>query len=190
MFVSVFFYGKIERQKFGKGTGQMDSSLKNDIISVVAVNVVCFGFIIFTVFMQFGINIKVIKKVNAVPVDIGYVSETYYRRGYGSTNIPVCMVELKTDSDKFDSVWVEAKDFFKTDNEIMLKKKISAKESVKINIFYNPKKDEILGITKKGGTVLSLINDNNKLVRYGSVILVGVDLFVLSLMYSKYRRKK
>ena len=165
----------------------MNSSLKNDIISVLAVNIVFLGFIMLTVFLQFGTSIKSVRKVNAVPAEIGYASETFYRRGYGSTNIPVCMVRLETDSDKFDSVWVEAKDFYKTDNEVKLKKKIDAKESVKINIFYNPKTEEILGVTKKGASTFSLINDNNKLVRYGTVILVAVDLFVAGLIYSKHK---
>ena len=37
--------------------------MKTKILSVILVNIIITGFITFTVFMQFGINIKVLKKV-------------------------------------------------------------------------------------------------------------------------------
>lgn len=41
------------------------------------------GFIIFTVFMQFGTNIRVLKKVEVCPIDVSYLQDACYNRFMG-----------------------------------------------------------------------------------------------------------
>ena len=57
--------------------------MKTKILSVIIANIIIIGFIIFTVFMQFGTNIKVLKKVEVCPIDVSYSQDARYNRFYG-----------------------------------------------------------------------------------------------------------
>lgn len=46
--------------------------MKSNIISLAVTNVTAIGFIIFTIFARFGTHIEVIKRMELLPVSVGY----------------------------------------------------------------------------------------------------------------------
>ena len=167
--------------------------MKNSIISIVAVNIICIAFIAFTCFMRFGTNIKVIKDVDSVPVETGAIHKKRVRNGatFYNTQWKV-RIETPGNAD-FEPFWVDGVDTFGTNDQDKLKAIVNAKEHIRLNIFINPENGEILGVTHKGTSILSLFYHNNKLLRYGSFILLGVDVFAVILILTTGRsqsRKK
>ena len=163
--------------------------MKNSIISIVAVNIICIAFIAFTCFMRFGTNIKVIKDVDSVPVEAGAIHKKRMRSGttFYSTQWKV-RIETPGNGD-FEPFWVDAADTFGTNDGDKLKALVDAKEHINLNIFINPENGEVLGVTRKGTSILSLFYHNNKLLRYGSFIILGVDVFVVILILTTGRSK-
>ncbi len=166
--------------------------MKTKILSVILANIIILGFIIFTVFMQFGTNIKVLKKVEVCPVDVSYSLDERYNRFYGGNGIIIvstCMVEVEPVVEEIEPFWVNAKDFFKTDDEKVLRRMVDDKETIKMNIFVDPRTNEVLGVTRKSASKLALIYNNNKLVKLGSIIIPCVDLLVFGSIYFSGKKK-
>ena len=59
---------------------------------------------------------------------------------------------------------------------------VDNKEIIKMNIFVNSKTNEVLGVTKRNTSKLALIYRNNKPVKFGSIIIPCVDIFVIGLI--------
>jgi len=166
--------------------------VKTKILSVIIANIIIIGFIIFTVFMQFGTNIRVLKKVEVCPIDVSYSEDARYNRFYGGNgiiNVSTCMVKVEPDVDEIYPFWLDAKEFFNTDNEDVLRKMVDNKETVKINIFINSQTNEVIGITKSNASKLALIYRNNKLVKFGFIIIPCVDLLVFGSIYFSRKKK-
>ena len=163
--------------------------MKSNIISIAVVNIICIAFIAFTCYARFGTNIDVIKDVDSVPVKWGATQSkrmkngmTYYSKHY--------MVLVETPEKDFEPFWVDAVDIFGTNDQNKLKEIVNDKEHVKLNIFINPDDNEVLGVTRKGTSNLALYYTNNKLLRYGIYIILGVDALVVILMLTAGRAKK
>ena len=164
--------------------------MKSNIISIAAVNIVWIGFILITVFLQFGTDIEVVKKVDSLPVDIGYTQSSIHQTGKAPITTSHCKVKIKPEDEDIDPFWVNAKDVFGTEDERKLQKMIDKEETIRLNIFINPKTDEVLGVTTKGTSRWALIYNNNKLVKYGLAILAGVDLFLVGLVIFSEKMKR
>ena len=162
--------------------------MKNSIISIVAVNIICFAFIAFTCYMRFGTKIEVIKNVDSVPVETGATHSKRMRKGmtFYSTR---WMVKIETPGSDFEPFWVDGVDTFGTNDGDKLKAIVKAKDHIRLNIFINPENGEVLGVTSKGTSFLALFYYNNKLLRYGSLIILGVDIFTVILMLTAGRAK-
>lgn len=164
--------------------------MKDNIICMVVVNIICVGFIMLTVFLQFGTDIKVMRKVESLPIEVGYTHSTRRSTAGRPVSVADCKVKVAPDSDDIDSFWVDAKDVFGTDDEDELEEIIEDEDTIKLNIFINPETDEVLGVTTKGTSRWALIYQNNKLVKYGSVLIPCVDVFVILIMLLFGKKKK
>ena len=165
--------------------------MKTNIISIVLVNIVCIGFIAVTIFMQFGTDIEVIKDLDVYPVEQGVSHYSGYNlRLHQSYETYIRRVKIATDEEGIEPVWVDAKYVFGTDSEKEIKNLIEKKESVRVNVFVNPKTGETIGVTTKGATRLSLFYNNNKLLKYGWIIILGVDLFCIGLVIFSEKMKR
>ncbi len=72
---------------------------------------------------------------------------------------------------------------------------VDSKTHVNLNIFINPEDNEVIGVTTKGDSLAALFYANNKVVKYGLIILPAVDVFVILIMVlsngaSKRKAKK
>ena len=163
--------------------------MKSNIISLVIVNIICFAFIFATVFITFGTKIDVVRNVEALPVEIGSTQSRHMRKGmtYYSTNR---MVKVKTDDSRFESIWIDGDRVFGTNDRDKLQEIVDKHEHIKINVFINPDTGEALGVTLKGDSKLALFYTNNKLLRYGSIIIPAVDVFVILTCLISGRSKK
>ena len=164
--------------------------MKNNIICLFVVNIICVGFIMLTVFLQFGTDIKVLNEVESLPIEVGYAQSTHRSTTGRAARVYDCKVKVKPDTDDIAPFWVDAKDVFGTDDEGELEEIIENEDAVKLNIFINPETDKVLGVTVKGASKWSLFYQNNKLVKYGLVIIPCVDVFVLLVMLLSGKKKK
>ena len=165
--------------------------MKTNIISIVLVNIVCIGFIVFTIFMQFGTDIEVIKDVDVYPIEQGVSHySSYSLKLHQSYETYIRLVKVATDEKDIEPVWVDAKYVFGTDSEKEIRGLIEEKESVRVNVFINPKTGETIGVTTKGASRLSLFYNNNKLFKYGWIIILGVDLFCIGLVIFSEKMKR
>ena len=162
--------------------------MKSSIISIVAVNIICFAIIALTCFLRFGTNIEVIKDVDSVPVDVGATHSKRMRNGmtFYSTR---WMVQIETPGSDFEPFWVDGVDTFGSNDKDKLKAVVEKGEHIKLNIFINPESNEVLGVTRKSSSILALFYYNNKLLRYGSLIILGVDVLTVILMLTAGRSK-
>ena len=163
--------------------------MKSNIISIAVVNIICIAFIAFTCYSRFGTNIEVIKNVDSVPVKWGGTQRKRMKNGmtYYATHR---MVLVETPGSDFESFWVDAVDIFGTNDQDKLKEIVNEKEHINLNIFINPDTKEVLGVTRKGTSDLALFYTNNKLLRYGIYIILGVDVLAVILMLTSGRAKK
>lgn len=168
----------------------MRGNMKSGIISLALVDVICIAFIFFTVISQFGTNIKVYEREKAYPVEYGSFEHTLYRRGYGSSKIYQSAVKMQPADDDIDTFWVVAEEVFGTDDEHDIKDLIKDGDAVRINIFINPETGKVLGYTTKGASIPAMIYSNNKLVKYGSIIIPAVNVFVIILIVISEKVKK
>ena len=165
--------------------------MKTNIIALAIANIVCVGFIMLTIFLRFGINIEVIKNVDAYPVAQGVShSSIYDLRLHQTYDNYTRIVKVSTDDEDIEPVWVDAKDIFGTDSEKKIREMIEEKEIVRLNIFINPETGETIGVTKKGSTRWSLFYNNNKLLKYGLTIILCVDIFVIGLIFFPEKMKR
>ena len=162
--------------------------MKNSIISIVAVNIICFAFIALTCFLRFGTNIEVIKDVDSVPVEIGATHSKRMRNGM-TFYVTHWMVRIEAPGSDLEPFWADAVDTFGTNDQDKHKEIVEAKKHIKLNIFINPENNEVLGVSSKGSSVLALFYYNNKLLRYGSLIVLGVDVLAVILMLTAGRAK-
>ena len=123
--------------------------MKSNIISLAVTNVIAIGFIIFTIFARFGTHIEVIKRMELLPVSVGY-----------SNSERVVLMESEDDDD-IDRFWVNAKYVYGTDKERELRRMIEDEDTIRLNVFIDPRTEEVLGITKKSTSVLGLIYVNH-----------------------------
>lgn len=150
--------------------------MKSNIISLVVTNVIAIGFIIFTIFARFGTHIEVIKRMELLPVSVGY-----------SNSERVVLMEPEDDDD-IDRFWVNAKYVYGTDKERELRRMIEDEDTIRLNVFIDPRTEEVLGITKKSTSVLGLIYVNHKLFRYGIPMILGADILIVVLMLLSGRK--
>ena len=150
--------------------------MKSNIISLAVTNVIAIGFIIFTIFARFGTHIEVIKRMELLPVSVGY-----------SNSERVVLMEPEDDDD-IDRFWVNAKYVYGTDKERELRRMIEDEDTIRLNVFIDPRTDEVLGITKKSTSVLGLIYVNHKLFRYGIPMILGADILIVVLMLLSGRK--
>ena len=164
--------------------------MKSNILSLVIVDVICIAFIVFTVISQFGTNIKALEDVRSTPVDTGSSEYTLYRRGYGSSKLYKMVVKMEPEDDEIESFWVDPVEVFGTEDEHDIKDLINAGDAVRINVFVNPETGKVLGYTTKGASIPAMIYSNNKLVKYGSIIIPAVNVFVIILIVISEKAKK
>lgn len=158
--------------------------------AILVVNFIVLVFIAITLLTQFGVHIKVDEGAELIPVEIGYSQST---RHINSKFVPVSerYVRLKFENNAQKSFWVPADAVFGNANVEKIEDMIKDGNSVKINVFYDTKSDEVVGVTKSGKSILSLYFYNSKVFRYGILILLLADIFVGFLVkFSKKRTKK
>lgn len=122
---------------------------------IFVVNFIALGFITFTLLAQFGVHI------NSKFVDI-------YDR--------LVRLEYKNDAQKL--FWMPASVAFGRTGENEIKDMIDDGDFIKRNVFINTRSNEVVGVTKRGGSKLSLYFYNSKMFRYGILLLMIVDIFV------------
>ena len=165
--------------------------MKSNIIIVILVNAVCIGFIALTVFLQFGSNIEVIKNVEMYPVEQGTSQySTYNYRLHQTYDSYIRLVKVDTDDDDIEPVWIDAEYVFGTDNEKEIKDLIEDKDTVRLNVFINTKTGETMGVTTKGTSRWSFFYNNNKLLKYGLIIIPCVDIFLIGLIVFSEKMKR
>lgn len=164
--------------------------MKSSILSLVIVDVICIAFIVFTVISQFGTNIKAYENMRSIPVDTGSSEYTLYRRGYGSSKLYKMVVKMEPEDDEIESFWVDPMEVFGTEDEHDIKDLIKDGDAVRINIFINPETGKVIGYTTKSASIPAMIYSNNKLVKYGSIIIPAVNLFVIILIVISEKVKK
>ena len=144
---------------------------------IFVVNFIALGFIAFTLLAQFGVHIKVDAGVNLVPVEIGYSQST---RHINSKFVSVSerYVRLKYKNDAQMSFWVPASVVFGRTSVDDIEDMIKDGESIKRNVFYNSKSNEVIGVTESGKSMFSLYYNNSKMFRYGIWILILCDFFI------------
>ena len=164
--------------------------MKTNYICLAIVNFICIVFIAFTIFSQFGTNIQVIKAADAYPIDVATrISSRYSGKTQQSYNDYTRVVKVKAKDADIDPVWVDAKYVFGTEDEKELKAMVDNKDIVKLNFFVNPKTNKTLGVTVKGASKWSLFYNNNKLLKYGLIVIPCVDLFVIAVIFLKEKKK-
>ena len=153
----------------------VDFVKKNNEIFIA--NFIVLGFIAIILLAQFGVHIKVDKGVNLVPTEIQYSQSTQRISGktvYASEGY----VRLKYENNAQKSFRVPASVVFGRASVDDIEDMIKDGESIKRNVFYNTKSNEVIGVTKSGISILSLYYCNSKIFRYGIWILFFVDIFV------------
>lgn len=148
---------------------------------IFVVNLIALGFIAIIMLAQFGIHIKVDKGVDLIPIDIGY------RKSASVTEYYVC---LKYENNAEMSFWMPASVVFGRVSEDDIEDMIKDGDSIKRNVFFDTKFNEVIGVTKRGKSILSLYYCNSKLFRYGIWILIIVDIFVGFLINSMNKKGK
>ena len=165
--------------------------MKSNIIIVILVNVICIGFIALTVFLQFGSDIEVVRNVEMYPVEQGTSQySTYNYRLHQTYDSYIRLVKIDTDDEDIEPVWVDAKYVFGIDNEKVIKELIEDKDTVRLNVFINSKTGETMGVTTKGTSRWSFFYNNNKLLRYGLIIIPCVDIFLIGLIVFSEKMKR
>lgn len=157
---------------------------------IFVVNFIVLGFIGFTLLAQFGVHIKVDKDVDLVPDEIQYVQSTQYMRRQGVAYASECYVRLKYKRNTKILFWVPASAVFGRVSDDDIKDMIEDGASIKRNVFFNTKSDEVIGVTKSGKTILSLYYSNSKIFRYGIWILILCDLFVGFFIKTQNKKNK
>lgn len=144
---------------------------------IFVVNFIALGFIAFTLFAQFGVHIRIDKDVDMVPVEIGYSQSTVH---INSKFVDVYdrLVRLEYKNDTQMSFWIPASVVFGRASEDEIKDMIKDGDSIKRNAFINTRSKEVVGVTKRGRSILSLYYYNSKMFRYGILLLIIVDVFV------------
>ena len=158
--------------------------------ALLVANFIVLGFIAITLLVQFGVHIKVDEDVDLIPVEIGYSQST---RHINSKFVSVSerYVRLKYENNAQKPFWVPADVVFGNADIEKIEDMIKDGNSIKINVFYDTKSDEVVGVTKSGKSILSLYFYNSKVFRYGILILLLVDIFVVLLIkFAKKRTKK
>ena len=164
----------------------IDFVKKNYVIFVV--NFIVLGFIAVTLLAQFGVHIEVDKSVELVPVEIGYSQST---RHINSKFVPVSerYVRLKYEKSAQKSFWASASVVFGRASVDDIEDMIKDGDSIKRNVFFNTKSNEVIGVTKSGKSILSLYYYNSKMFRYGIWILILCDIFVGFLVKFRIRKR-
>lgn len=144
---------------------------------IFVVNFIVLGFIVFTLFVQFGVHIKVDKGVDLVPTEIGYSQSTVHINSK-FVDVYECYILLKYKNNAENSFWIPASVVYGRADEDDIKDMIKDGDSIKRNVFFNTKSNEVIGITKSSKSILSLYYYNSKMFRYGILILIIVDFFV------------
>ena len=155
--------------------------------AILVVNFIVLGFIAITLLVQFGVHIKVDEGVELIPVEIGYSQST---RHINSKFVPISerYVRLKFESNVKKPFWVPADVVFGKAAVDEIEDMIKDGNSVKINVFYNTKSDEVVGVTNSGKSILSLYFYNSKVCRYGILILLLVDIFLVILIMFAHKK--
>ncbi len=154
---------------------------------IFVVNFIVLGFITFTLVAQFGVHIKVDKGVDLIPIKIEYSQSTMRINGK-SARVTERYVRLKYENNEQKSFWMPASVVFGRAAEDEIKDMIEDGDSIKRNVFFNTKSNEVIGVTKSGKSILSLYYYNSKMFRYGILILIICDIFVGFLI--KFKNKK
>lgn len=144
---------------------------------IFVVNFIALGFITFTLLAQFGVHIKVDKGVDLVPIEIGY-SQSKVHINSKFVDIYERLVRLEYKNDAQKSFWMPASVAFGRTGENEIKDMIDDGDFIKRNVFINTRSNEVVGVTKRGGSKLSLYFYNSKMFRYGILLLMIVDIFV------------
>ena len=158
--------------------------------ALLVANFIVLGFIAITLLVQFGVHIKVDEDVDLIPVEIGYSQST---RHINSKFVSVSerYVRLKYENSSQKSFWVPADVVFGKAAVEKIEDMIKDGNSVKINVFYDTKSDEVVGVTNSGKSILSLYFYNSKVFRYGILILLLVDIFVgILIMFAHKKEQK
>lgn len=153
----------------------IDFVKKNNEIFIA--NFIVLGFIAIILLAQFGVHIEVDKGVDLVPVEIHY-SQSTQRISGKTVYVSEGYVRLKYENDAQKSFGVPASVVFGRASVDDIEDMIKDGESIKRNVFYNTKSNEVIGVTKSGKSILSLYYCNSKIFRYGIWILFLVDIFV------------
>lgn len=145
-------------------------------------NLIVLAFILIITVAQFGVHIKVEKGVDLVPVEI--VNSPSGTVRVGSKFVPrtdrfVSLSYVKYPQRKF---WMPASVVFGRAGDDDINEMIKDGVSVKRNVFLDTNTRKIIGVTKRGKSILSLYYHNSKLFRYGIGILIIVDIFMGLLM--------
>ncbi|MDE6626073.1 MAG: hypothetical protein K2K56_06865 [Lachnospiraceae bacterium] len=144
---------------------------------IFIVNFIVLGFIAFTLVAQFGVHIKIDKGVELVPIEIGYSQSTVHINSK-FVDVSERYVRLQYENNAQKSFWMPASVVFERAGEDEIKNMIKDGDSIKRNVFFNTKSNEVIGVTKSGKSILSLYYYNSKMFRYGMFLLIICDIFV------------
>lgn len=133
---------------------------------IFIVNFIFLGFIVLTLLAQFGVHIRVEKRVELIPVKIEYRNSTRY-------------IKLEYEDDPQESFWAPVFAVFGRTSEREIKDIIYDGDPIKRNVFVNTNSRKIIGVTQSGKSILSLYYYNSKMFRYGILILLIGDIFIV-----------
>ncbi|MDE6531326.1 MAG: hypothetical protein K2K96_11265 [Lachnospiraceae bacterium] len=133
---------------------------------IFIVNFIFLGFIVITLLAQFGVHIKVEKRVELIPVKMEYRNSTRY-------------IKLEYEDDPQESFWAPAFAVFGRASEYEIKGMIYDGDSIKRNVFINTNSHKVIGVTQSGRSILSLYYYNSQMFRYGILILIIGDIFIV-----------
>ena len=157
---------------------------------VFIANLIVLGFIVFTLFAQFGIHIKVYTGVDLIPTETQYVQSSRNMRGQGSIYTYELYVRLKYKGNTKEPFWLPASSVFGIASDDDVKDMVKDGNVIKRNVFINTKSHKVIGVTKHGRSVLSLYFYNSKMLRYGIPILIFGDILVGLIITAARRNPK
>lgn len=144
---------------------------------IFIVNFIFLGFIVITLLAQFGVHIKVEKRVELIPVKMEYRDSTRY-------------IKLEYEDDPQESFWVTAFAVFGRASEREIKGMIYDGDSIKRNVFINTNSRKVIGVTENGKSLLSLYYYNSMMFRYGILILIIGDIFIITVKAIHNKKSK
>ena len=159
---------------------------------VFVANLIFLGFIVFTLFAQFGVHIKVYTGVDLIPTETQSVQSSRRgtirgQRSFYTYELYVRLIYKENPNEYF---WLPSVSVFGRASDDEVKEIVKEGNTIKRNVFINTKSHEVIGVTKSGKSVLSLYYYNSKFFRYGLQVLILTDIFLALIIEAPWIKEK